>query len=430
MEGLTLNRKEQNRLIVLNQVERQNLEIAKAGVLLGLSERQVWRLLSRYRKEGAAALAHGNRGRKPANTLADDLRHKVVELYQSPYAGFNHQHFTEKLAESEDIHLCRSSVRNILLEAGMPSPRKRKPPRHRSRRPRYPQEGMLLQTDGSPHPWLEDRGPELCLIGAIDDATSKVPYAFFSEQEDTVSYMRLLQEIVLTQGIPLALYHDHHGIFKVAEKASPFLEEQLSGKEPITQLGRLLDELGTRSIAANSPQAKGRVERLWGTFQDRLASELRLAGAKTLAEANAVLAQFLPDYNRKFTVPARESGTAYRKPDPGFVPEHHFCLKYPRTVGADNVVRCNNHRLQILPTQHRISFARCQVEVHDRLDGSLAVHYQGQDLPTKPAPSEAGGLRVSCPRGQDTLKNRRYAPPAPDHPWRGIYRKYPLKASQ
>lgn len=415
--------------MVLNQVESNKLDIREGAALLSLSERQIWRLLAGYRKEGAAALAHGNRARKPANAIEDSLRLKVLDLYRSPYKDFNHQHFTEKLAEREDIYLSRSTVRRILLSAGCGSPRKRRPPRHRSRRQRYPQEGMLLQIDGSPHDWLEGRGPEFCLIGAIDDATSQVPYAFFTEQEDTVSYMTLLREIVFTQGIPLALYHDRHGIFRVAEKAPPFLEEQLSGKKPVTQLGRLLNELGIESIAANSPQAKGRVERLWGTFQDRLASELRLAKAQTLAEANEVLVRFLPDYNRKFTVPARESGTAYRKPDPGFVPEHHFCLKYSRTVGADNVVRFNNHRLQILPTEHRISFAHCQVEVHQRLDGSLEVHYEGQDLPTAPAPPEAGSLRTSCPCGQDVLKNQRYAPPAPDHPWRGIYRKYPLKAS-
>jgi len=255
-EILTLNRKEQKRLMVLSQIETKSLSIEKGATLLDLSQRQMWRILAGYRKEGAAALAHGNRGRKPINATEDSLKLKVVELAQSPYRGFNHQHLTEELAEEEGIHLCRATIRNILLEAGIRSPRKRRPPRHRSRRERYPREGMLLQTDGSSHDWLEGRGPKLCLIGAIDDATSTVPYAFFQEQEDSRGYMLMLREIVLTKGIPLALYHDKHSIFEVTENKEPILEEQLSGKDPITQMGRLLNELGITSISANSPRPR------------------------------------------------------------------------------------------------------------------------------------------------------------------------------
>ena len=150
-ETLILNQKEQKRVMVLNQIESKNLSLEKGATLLGLSERQVWRLLAGYRKKGVEALAHGNRGRKPVNAIEDSLRLKVIELSKFPYAGFNHQHLTEKLNEKEGIPLCRSTIRNILLEAGIRSPRKRRPPKHRSRRERYSQEGMLLQTDGSPH---------------------------------------------------------------------------------------------------------------------------------------------------------------------------------------------------------------------------------------------------------------------------------------
>ena len=428
MEKLTLNRKEQNRLMVLNQVRGKELNIEKGATLLNLSERQVWRILASYRREGAAGLAHGNRGRKPANALPDDLRLKVVELYKCPYAGFNHQHFTEKLSEREGIPLSRSTVRNILWEAGIRSPRKRRPPKHRSRRQRYPREGMLLQTDGSPHDWLEGRGPKLCLIGAIDDATNKIPYAFFAEQEDTEGYMLMLQQIVLTEGIPLALYHDRHTIFDVPpdeSASSGSLEEQLSGRKPLTQMGRLLKELGIASISARSPQAKGRVERLWGTFQDRLVSELRLAGANTLAEGNQFLAQYLPEHNRRFAVQAQEPEIAYRKVEAGFRAEEYFCFKHPRTVGADNVVRFSEYRLQLLPTKERISYARCKVELHQRLGGTLAVYYGGTRLPTRPAPLEPASLRAPVATGARNA--RRYATPAPDHPWRGIYRKYSQK---
>lgn len=430
-EELTLNRKEQKRLIVLNGVVSKEVGIGQAATVLGVSERQAWRLLSAYRKEGAEGLVHGNRSRKPVNALPVELREKVVSLASTKYAGFNHSHLTEKLEEQEQTHLSRSSVRRILLEKGLRSPRKRRAPLHRSRRERYPREGMLLQTDGSPHDWLEGRGPRLCLIGAIDDATNRVPHALFCEQETTEGYMRMLKEIVLREGVPLALYHDRHSIFEVSEDAVPTVKEQLSGKEPKTQLGRLLDELGIESIAAHSPQAKGRIERLWGTFQDRLSSELRLACSSTLEQANLVLRDFLPEYNRRFAVAAREPETAYVKPDNGFKPEEHFCFKERRTVGADNVVRFNGQRLQVLPSTDRLSYALCKVEVHSRLDGSLAVYYQGKHLETSPAPREATLLRkdrsrpaVAVTPAKSLASAGLSRKPAPDHPWRGKFRTH------
>lgn len=428
-ERLTLNRKEQNRVIVLNQVETKQIEVREAAAVLNVSERQAWRLLAAYRQEGVAGLAHGNRERKPVNRLPDEIRQKVVELAGQKYSGFNHTHLTEKLADCEQIHLSRSSVRSLLLQNGLPSPRKRRPPKHRSRRERYPQEGMLLQTDGSDHDWLEGRGPKFCLIGAIDDATSKVPYALFQEQEDTQGYMLMLQRIVLDQGIPLALYHDRHSIFEISEDKLPSIDEQLKGKEPITQLGRLLKELGIESISAHSPQAKGRVERLWGTFQDRLCSELRLAGAKTMAEANLVLERFLPEYNRLFAVAPQDSRKAYLKLPIEFKPEEYFCFKHERTVANDNVVRYEGQRVQVLPSNNRSGYARCKVMVHLGFDGVLTVYYQGKCLKTRSAPVETTVLRRLDlkPAGSDTIlpkipMTHLPAKPSPDHPWRGKYR--------
>jgi len=424
-ERLTLNRKEQNRLIVLNQVEAKQLGMDQAATVLKISERQAWRLLAAYRREGAGGLAHGNRERKPVNALAERLRQQVIELAGSKYKGFNHTHLTEKLTECEDLHLSRSSVRSLLLQNGIPSPRKRRSPKHRSRRERYPQEGMLLQTDGSEHDWLEGRGPRFCLIGAIDDATGKAPYALFQEQEDTQGYMLMLQKIVLNQGIPLALYHDRHSIFDISEDKLPSIEEQLAGKEPLTQLGRLLKELEIESISAHSPQAKGRVERLWGTFQDRLCSELRLAGARTMEQANLVLARFLPEFNRKFAVAPQEPGSAYRSVPANFKPQEFFCFKYDRTVANDNVVRYEGHRLQVLASNYRISYSSCKVKVHLGLDGSLAVYYQGHCLETRPLPVEATALRkldlqptmIDIMPSQTTMM-RLPVKPSPNHPWR------------
>lgn len=284
-ETIVLNSKEQRRAFVLNQVIGGQINVPQAAQLLVVSLRHARRLLAEYRQFGPEALAHGNRGRQPAHTLGEGLRARVVALAKDKYVGFNHQYLSEKLGEVEEIAISRSSLRRILLAAGLPSPRKRRPAKHRRRRERYPREGMLLQIDGSRHDWLEGRGPYLTLLGAVDDATGSVPYALFREQEDAGGYLALFRQIVTTKGVPLAVYRDRHAIFAVSNKREPSLAEQLAGGREPTQFGRALQELGIESITARSPQAKGRIERLWGTFQDRLVSELRLAGVKDLGEA-------------------------------------------------------------------------------------------------------------------------------------------------
>jgi len=386
-----LNRKEQKRLVVLGAVGEGRLGAGEAAVGLGLSVRHVRRLLARFRKEGAAGVAHGNRGRRPYNKLDDSVRLRVRELAQSKYSGVNTQHLAELLSEREGLALSRSTVRRVLLGSGIKSPRTRRAPRHRSRRERRAQQGMLLQMDGSPHDWLEDRGPGFCLVGAIDDATNEVPYALFRKEEDTQGYFGLLQSIVATHGIPLAVYRDRHSIFQQPEKRRESLEEQLAGEKEPTQFGRLLKELGIESIPAYS------------------------------AEANHVLADFLPRYNQRFVVPAAQAGSAYLPTPPGFLPEEVFCLKHQRTVGSDNVVRFNNRRLQVQPGADRLSYARAKVTVHEGFDGQLAVYYKGQRLATTDAPPDAAQLR-SNNAATDQLVKRflRHRPwkPGPDHPWR------------
>ncbi len=423
MEGLvTLSKEEQKRLMVLNHVEKGKMRGGEASQVLGISLRHTRRLLAAYRKEGAQALAHGNRGRKPPNALDGGLRGEVLELARTTYARCNTQHFTELLEEREGIEVSRSTVRRILLEGGIRSPRKRRPPKHRSRRERHPQEGMLVQVDGSRHDWLEGRGPYLTLIGAIDDATGKVLYALFREQEDAPGYFQLLRKIVTDQGVPVALYHDGHAVFERSEFEPESVEEQLKGIRYMTQFGRAMAELNITSIRSHSPQARGRVERLWGTFQDRLVSELRLAGASTISQANQVLWDYLPKHNQRFAVPAAQPGSAFRKIEGN--PDDVFCLKYQRTVGLDNVVRFGRDRLQVLPSNGRHSYARAKVEVRQAFDDSLSLYYQGNRLSTKPAPAEAPKLRESEKHVLPASGQRRYAKPAPDHPWRGIYRQF------
>jgi transposase len=420
-ELVTLNREEQKRLMVLNQVGEGRVGVREAAVGLGLSVRHVRRLLARYRKEGAAGVAHGNRGKRPYNKLDDAVRGKVTELAESKYVGLNTQHLTEILAEREGLSLSRSTVRRVLLSSGIRSPRKRRAPRHRSRRERRSQQGMLLQIDGSHHDWLEGRVPRFCLVGAIDDATGEVPHALFRQEEDTQGYFQLLERVVATHGIPVAVYRDRHSIFEPPAGHRETLEEQLAGEREPTQFGRLLKELGITSIPSHSPQARGRVERLWGTFQDRLVSELRIAGAKTMAQANQVLADFLPRYNLRFMVPAAQPGSSYRLTSAGFAPHEVFCLKHQRTVGLDNVVRFKNRRLQIQPGVDRPSYARAKVTVHESFNGHLALYYKGQRLSTTDAPPDTAQLRSNKPASDYLVKRflrRRPWKPGPNHPWR------------
>ena len=381
-ERISVGPKEQKRALALNRLVAGDWTEAETAAALGLSVRQVRRLKRAYGEEGISSLIHGNRGRRPHHALADELRDRVATLARTIYAGCNDHHLGELLAAREGLTLSRSSVRRILREAGIASPRKRRAPQHRSRRERMPQEGMLLQIDGSRHDWLEGRGPYLTLIGAIDDATGTAPYALFREQEDAHGYFLLLEHIVLRQGRPLALYHDRHGIFAHSTKGRVTIAERLTGRPDPTQFGRLLQELDIQSIPARTPQAKGRVERFWGTLQDRLVTELRLAGAATLDEGNQVLWDFLPRFNERFAVPAAAPGIAYQPLARDGLPEEVFCFKYERTVAADNTVQLGEHRIQLRPGSDRMSYAKARVEVHERMDGALAVYYRGQRLTT------------------------------------------------
>jgi len=451
MEGLILNTKEQKRLQILNTMLRGMCGAEEGAALLGLSERQVWRLLAGYREEGAEALAHGNRGRQPVNALPGMLREKIIGLAEGKYLDVNHCHLTELLAEGEGIHLSRSTLRGILLSAGICSPRHRRAPKHRCRRERYAQEGMLLQIDGSRHDWLEGRGPYLSLVGAIDDATGTIPYALFREQEDAQGYFMLLSGIIKAKGIPLAVYSDRHGIFQRSPKEPDSLEEQLEGERQPTQFGRALKELEIQPILALSPQAKGRIERLWGTLQDRLASELRLAGASSIGEANSVLWSHLLRFNDRFGVPPARPEVAYRKLPARMRLESVLCFKYQRTVAADNTISFFGRSLQLLPNHDRASYAHLKLEIQERLDGSLVVAYRGRSIATQQAPSHPVTLRArkalrwpatesglsvagkmvppavklsGQPGPTNQRQNKACEPtpsprkPAPDHPWR------------
>ncbi|HXJ47736.1 MAG TPA: ISNCY family transposase, partial [Candidatus Acidoferrum sp.] len=378
-------------------------------------------------------LVHGNRGRAAHNAVDAAVAARVVELARDKYMGFNQQHLTEMLAENHGIDLSRPTVRRILLVAGISSPRHRRPPRHRRRRDRYPREGMLLQLDASRHDWLEGRGPYLSLVGCIDDATGKVPSACFREQEDAQGYFIVMRETVSKLGIPIAVYADRHSIFfqgKEMQLRKLSLEEQLTAQRDPTQFGRLMNELGVQLIHALSPQAKGRIERLWGTFQDRLASELRLAGAATCEQANQVLRRFLPRHNRRFVVSAQQPEAAWVEWPKGQHLDQYFCFKYRRVVLNDNTVRIG--RL-IIDLPAPVSHAHARVDVQERFDGSFAVYLGGRciakKMPAEPVTTYRTRRNSESPEQPPTPKpppepRTRTGPwrPPKGHPWKQVAR--------
>jgi len=257
-----------------------------------------------------------------------------------------------------------------------------------------PQEGMLIQVDGSYHQWLGEQGPWFTLLLAVDDATGKVPYALFQETEDTEGYFRLMMGIVQRQGIPLGLYSDRHIVFRRPSQGDKPMEVLPANNGQPTQFGRAMQELGVTQVFAHSPEAKGRVERANGTFQDRLVAELRLANARTIEEANSVLEVFLLRFNERFGVPAARSEPAYRPVDPGLDVASVLCLKERRRVAKDNTVKYYGRTLQLYPGTDRTSYARAHVEVQERLDDRLLVQYQGKILTPGEAPSLAETLRT------------------------------------
>ena len=419
-----MSAREQRRAWVLSRVEADEVGVAEAARLLGLSERSVRRLRARMRRDGPAGLVHGNRGRASPRRLEEAVRARILELVEQTYFDVNDSHLADLLIEREGIVVGRVTLRRLLRGAGRPARRRRRAPAHRSRRDRMPKAGMLLQTDGSRHDWLGDRGPRLTLIGLIDDATGRVTAATFREQEDSAGYLEVLAVTLRRHGVPGAVYHDRAGVFEPALKSPLTLEEQLLDTRIPTQLGRAFAELGIGSIAARSPQAKGRIERLWGTLQDRLVAELRIAGIEDRAGANAYLASYLLRHNRRFAVVPADPEPAWRRMPGGTPIERVCCFKYRRTVARDGTVRAGATILQVPAKPNGRSRAGQRVELHVRLDGRLVIWDGQRELLVTPAPLDAVQLRalgharvevgVKPPSAATATSYR------PDHPWRRV----------
>ncbi len=415
-EHFSLSAKEARRVYVMEQVLDGKLTIKLAAELLGLSERQVKRLKKGMKEKGVAALMHGNRGRTPKHTISEDIRDMVAALAQDLYRDASAQHISELLAEYQDIHISARSVRRILKERGVPNPHSRKQSRRRRKsRDRAPKPGMLVQMDASPFEWIEDRGPKCNLHGAIDDATGKILGLHFRPQEDLKGYLELLKYMITHYGIPRALYTDGHTIFFSPKKDKLTIEEELEGKQvALTQFGRVIDELGITHVHARSPQAKGRIERLWETLQSRLRVEMRLAGITTIEEANAFLPGFIERFNARFAVDPQD-------PEPAFLPrmtgrdlETIICIKEDRQAKC-SVISYSGRKYKLVDQKGKLASLppRAKVQVLIHLDDSIEAMYQEKlyslcELEPVPAPKP-----VSAPAGKKPTGRK----PNPNNPW-------------
>lgn len=377
----------------------------KAGALLGLSTRQVRRLIKRVEQEGEQGLAHRGRGKPSNRRMPEQVKAKVLKLYAQRYGDFGPTLAVEKLAERHGIPLSDETLRRWLQAQGIDHFRRRKRP-HRAWRERKPHVGELLQLDGSHHDWFEGRGPRCVLMAYIDDASSRVSARCY-DYEGTIPAMESFHRYVTQYGLPLAVYADKHATYQ--SPAQPTVEEQLAGTKPTSQFGRALGELGVELIPAHSPQAKGRIERLFHTFQDRVIKEMRLAGVATIDEANRFLEGSLPIYNQRFSVQPTQATDLHRP-----CPAHRdldriLCIQTTRCLRKGFTIAHQGELYQI-----RDHLRATHVLVEERVDGTMRITHKGRPLgyhviASRPVRS-AEPPTVHAPRRTFT--------PRPDHPWR------------
>lgn len=369
---IAMSLRELKRLKLVHEVLGRQITQRQAAVLAGLSERQMRRLVRSVREEGDGGIVHRSRGRPSSRRLSGDVKRRVLHLYRRKYGGFGPTLASEKLGELDGIELSRETLRQWLLEAGLWKRRRRRSS-HRCWRARRECFGEMLQMDGSHHDWLEGRGPALVLMGYIDDATNRV-FGRFYDYEGTLPAMDSFKRYVRQYGLPQSVYLDRHTTYKSTKKLT--VEEQLEGRsEPRSQFERSMEELGVEVIHAHSPQAKGRIERLFGVFQDRLIKEMRLQGIATKEAANEFLEGYLPVYSRRFgLVAANETDVHVRLPR-SFDLDRYLCVKTVRTVNNDNTIAHDRHLYQI---EERTRTKKVTVE--QRVDGSLRLTCHGGAL--------------------------------------------------
>lgn len=404
-----MSAKERKRLALMSKASGGEITIKEASAAIGLSYRQGRRVYRRYIDEGDEGLIHRGRGKPSNRGIPAEDREAMLEAYREKYRGFGPTLASEKLCEREGFRVDHETLRRWLIDAGLWQ-RCRKRPCHRKRRERTPHFGELVQMDGSHHQWFDGSEEKACLMDIVDDATG-ITLALMSDEETIKSAMEVLWVWVLKYGIPQALYVDHKNVYVTGRE--PTLEEQLSGDIPLTHFGKACKKLGIEIIPAGSPQAKGRVERKHGVYQDRLVKELRLAGIRDIASANEFLPAYVDTLNKKFAIEPLNSSD-FHVPVPGDADlASVFCLEETRTVANDWVVSCKSRLFQILP-QRELPPAGSKIIVSEHLDGSIHLMYKGIDLCYEEIASRPMRHCAKPP----AVRRRTKHMPSPGHPWR------------
>ncbi len=411
-ELLTMSKKEWTRKEILQRVEDNGLKQRQAAELLGISERHVRRLLARYRQQGAEGLISRRRGRPSNNRMGVKKKQQVVDLLHSQYPDFGPTLACEKLAERHDLILSVESVRQIMIAEGLWKAKRRRKARVHPLRERRACVGELVQIDGSPHAWFEDRGPACTCLIAVDDASGRLMHMHFVPTETTFGYFELTRTYLTHYGLPKAFYSDKNSIFRLNQPHS-------SPGDGLTQFGRALHQLDIEIICANSPQAKGRVERSFQTLQDRLVKEFRLQRISDIPRANAFAPVFLINYNRRFAVHPHSSHDAHR-PVPFSTQELDliFSLQHSRTLSKNLTLQYNKVLYQIHSPRPGYALRSAQVTVVESPLGTISILYKGNPLDYSIFLQQPRQAQIIPTKQLNAHLDRTPHTPAPDHPWR------------
>lgn len=396
MEKLvTMSKKELSRYTALQQVLEKRMKQVNAAEMLGISDRHFRRLLKAYKEQGAAGLLSKKRGKPSNRRLPEKLKAKTLKLMKIKYEGFGPTLGSEKLKEHEEITISKETLRQWMIEEGLWKERKLKKPKLHQSRNRRTREGELIQMDGSPHDWFEGRRDKCCLLGFIDDATSKIMHLRFEEVESTRGYLKSFEEYIKKHGKPISCYSDRHSIFRITRKEEGYIQKN------ITQLGRALKELDIELICANSPQAKGRIERLFNTLQDRLVKELRLNKITSLEEANKYLPQYIEKHNKQFAVAAEQEENAHRKTEEDL--KKILCWKTEKTI-TKNLEICHGGKILQIQEEPTRTMQKSKATVIETLDGEIKIIYKEKELKYRELETMSRQGRIEDKKGLQTRR--------------------------
>ncbi len=411
---ITMSAKEMSRVEIMQRLEEKRLKQKEAAEILDLTVRQIKRLVSRYRKSGAGGLVSQRRGKPGNNRLEADVLKKGLDFLKGKYKGFGPTLAHEKLVEVEGLKIGKESIRQIMIAEGLWKARKERKVTVHQMRERRACFGELVQIDGSPHAWFEERGTACTLLVAIDDATGKLVGLLFAEQESFHSYAKLVKAYFERYGKPAAFYSDKHGIFRVNQPG-------VGVSEAVTQFGRAMQELDIQILCANTPQAKGRVERANQTLQDRLVKEMRLRGVSNLEQGNAYLPEFIEDFNQRFCVPPRSTHDAHRPLTSLENLAHILAWQESRIVSKNLTIQFKKVVYQIQTDRPSYALRNAHVTVCENTDGQVVILYKSKPLKFTIFHKQEHQAEIVDTKDIDHAVDKRHFPqhiPAPDHPWR------------